>query len=78
MQQQQQEIEEAIKQAEEQKLNQLAMDCGIDFREVDLLLQPIVDSCTKDSISNGKAWIVSHGSLINYQEFICRFLLRKY
>ncbi|XP_039296295.1 calcium homeostasis endoplasmic reticulum protein [Nilaparvata lugens] len=55
MQQQQTAIEDTIEQTRKDKLLAEANDCNIQFNEFDAVLQPIIDSCTKDSISNGKA-----------------------
>jgi len=56
---QQTQAEEAIRQAQEEKLCVMAEEVGIDCTELNALLQPIINSCTKDAISQGKAWILS-------------------
>jgi calcium homeostasis endoplasmic reticulum protein len=58
-QQQQTQAEEAIRQAQEEKLCIMAEDIGLDCTELNALLQPIISSCTKDAISQGKAWIIN-------------------
>ncbi|XP_065336017.1 calcium homeostasis endoplasmic reticulum protein [Cloeon dipterum] len=57
-QQQQTQAEEAIRQAQEEKLLVMASEEGIICTELNALLQPIINSCTKDAISQGKGWIL--------------------
>lgn len=67
-QQQQSQAEEAIRQAQEEKLCVMAEEVGIDCTELNNLLHPIISSCTKDAISQGKAWILGKSqsnSMIN-------------
>lgn len=47
-------IDEAMAAAQTTQLDQLASEQGIVLREFDGVLQPIIESCTKDSISAGK------------------------
>lgn len=46
-------IEEAISKAETEHIKQCAQENEISLTELDEILQPIIDSCTKDSIANG-------------------------
>ncbi|CAG0898481.1 unnamed protein product [Darwinula stevensoni] len=41
------------------------------------ILQPIINSCTKDSISRGKAWILSHATTSSFCELAPRYLINK-
>ena len=50
---------EAIRKAKWEHLELLASDTGIDLEEMETVLQPIIESCTKESISGGKVWIFS-------------------
>ena len=50
---------EAIRKAKWEHLELLASDTGIDLEEMEVVLQPIIESCTKESISGGKVWIFS-------------------
>uniref|UniRef100_UPI00358F7615 calcium homeostasis endoplasmic reticulum protein n=1 Tax=Myxine glutinosa TaxID=7769 RepID=UPI00358F7615 len=52
-------IEAALLAAQEQRLQDHASEVQVDLEEFDTVLQPIIDSCTKDAISNGKTWIFS-------------------
>ena len=49
--------EEAIRKAKWEHLELLAADTGMDLEEIETVIQPIIESCTKDSISGGKGWI---------------------
>jgi calcium homeostasis endoplasmic reticulum protein len=79
-QQQQSQAEEAIRQAQEEKLCVMAEEVGIDCTELNNLLHPIISSCTKDAISQGKAWILGKSqsnSMIN-PVIALQLLLRYY
>lgn len=54
MKQQTKQIDEAIVGAQNEALQCQADENEIDLEEFDSILQPIIDSCTKDSISAGK------------------------
>lgn len=54
MKQQTKQIEDAIVSAQNETLQAQADENGVDLTEFDGILQPIIDSCTKDSISAGK------------------------
>ncbi len=53
---------EAVARAKESHLNLLAQRAGIDLEEMDTVIQPIIEACTKDSISSGKSWIFAHSA----------------
>ncbi|GAB6028889.1 hypothetical protein CHUAL_004689 [Chamberlinius hualienensis] len=77
MQQQQMQIDEEIHQAEESKLQTLATECGIDLSEADKVMQPIIDTCTKDSISAGKSWIFNNSNTSAAAQVIGRYLVKR-
>lgn len=77
LQQQQIQIEETIAKAQENDLKKDAVDCGIDFGEFDNVLQPIIDTCTKDAISAGKSWIIQRATAPTPNSVIAHYLLRK-
>lgn len=54
MQQQQKQIEEAVEKVQWETVLKQAEDNGLRLTDFDTILQPIIDSCTKDSISAGK------------------------
>lgn len=60
VQQQKKQTEETVKLQHEKEVLEKAIGCGINLAELETLLQPIVESCTKESISQGKAWILHH------------------
>ena len=51
--------EEAIRKAKWEHLELLAADTGMDLEEMETVIYPITESCTKESISVGKVWIFS-------------------
>lgn len=56
MQQQQKQIDEAIEKAQNETVLKQAEENNIRLPDFDAILQPIIDSCTKDSISAGKKY----------------------
>ncbi|KAH7970233.1 hypothetical protein HPB49_001573 [Dermacentor silvarum] len=56
LQQQQVQLDEAIRKAQDDKLMAQAKSCDIEIAELDKILQPIIESCTKDAISLLKLW----------------------
>lgn len=53
IQQQQAKINELVSKAQVEKIQMMAEDNHISLSELDNILQPIIDTCTKDSISSG-------------------------
>ncbi|KZS12402.1 calcium homeostasis endoplasmic reticulum protein [Daphnia magna] len=60
VQQQKKQTEETVKLQHEKEVMEKALACGMNLAEFELLLLPIMESCTKESISQGKAWILHH------------------
>lgn len=58
VQQQKKQAEETVKLQHEKEVMEKALECGINLAELELLLQPIMEACTKESVSQGKAWIL--------------------
>lgn len=56
-QQQRQQVEGAVHAAQGTRLERISKEAGLPLVGLDTLLQPILDTCTKDSISAGKSWI---------------------
>lgn len=54
LQQQQKQIDEAIEMSQTENVIKQAEEHGLRLSDFDAILQPIIDSCTKDSISAGK------------------------
>ncbi|XP_069703277.1 calcium homeostasis endoplasmic reticulum protein isoform X1 [Periplaneta americana] len=77
MQQQQGQIEDALRKAQQDSLQQAADEAGISFTELDSVLQPIIDSCTKDSISSGKGWILQRSTSTKADQVLAQYLLKK-
>ncbi|GFX38236.1 calcium homeostasis endoplasmic reticulum protein [Trichonephila clavipes] len=75
--QQQVQVDEVIRKAQDEKLLKLSKENDLDLKELDSILQPIIDSCTKDSISNGKGWIFAHATNYARSEVIILYILKK-
>ncbi|KMQ96900.1 calcium homeostasis endoplasmic reticulum protein [Lasius niger] len=77
MAQQQGRVEDAVRQAQEQALQNSAQNTNTDLAAFDTVLQPIIDSCTKDSISAGKAWILQNSLTPQSNQVVADHLLKK-
>ncbi|KAK9878642.1 hypothetical protein WA026_023092 [Henosepilachna vigintioctopunctata] len=62
LQQQQAQVEINVSKSENEALQIEAENCEIFLEDIYNILQPIIDNCTKDSISNGKSWILQHAT----------------
>ena len=78
MAQQQGRVEDAVRQAQETNLQNSAQSTNTDLNAFDAVLQPIIDSCTKDSISAGKAWILQNSISAQSNQVVADHLLKKY
>lgn len=76
MQNQQAQIEEAVRKSQAESLSKRAAEHNVNLQDFDSILQPIIDSCTKDSISSGKAWILNKNNPEAHQ-IISQYLLSK-
>ncbi|CAJ1060157.1 calcium homeostasis endoplasmic reticulum protein isoform X2 [Xyrichtys novacula] len=56
----QEQVTAAIALAMEQQTQKLLLETQLDITEFDNLLQPIIDTCTKDAISAGKNWMFNN------------------
>ncbi|GAB1610650.1 calcium homeostasis endoplasmic reticulum protein-like isoform X2, partial [Argonauta hians] len=77
IQQQQMQIEDAILKCRMKMVEKLAEDCDIDLDELDKTVQPIIESCTKDAILNGKSWIFTHCYTEDHCKLIAQYLLNR-
>ncbi|KAK0073525.1 hypothetical protein PV326_013316 [Microctonus aethiopoides] len=77
MAQQQGRVEDAVRIAQENALQNNAQTTNTDISGFDAVLQPIIDSCTKDSISAGKAWILQNSITLQSNQVIAEHLLKK-
>lgn len=62
MQQQQGQVEATILKSQVAELQCEIETSKLHVDQFYAILQPIVDNCTKDSISNGKSWILQHAA----------------
>lgn len=77
LQQQQVTVEAAVAKCESVDMQQAAEQCGVVLSDLNAILQPIIDSCTKDSISNGKSWFLQHATTKQKSSCIVQCLLYK-
>ncbi|KAF7703049.1 calcium homeostasis endoplasmic reticulum protein isoform X1 [Silurus meridionalis] len=56
----QEQVNAAVVLAMEQQMQKLLVETQQDMAEFDSLLQPIIDTCTKDAISAGKNWMFNN------------------
>ncbi|XP_012252798.2 calcium homeostasis endoplasmic reticulum protein isoform X2 [Athalia rosae] len=77
MAQQQGRVEDAVRQAQETSLLNNAQLTNTDLAAFDSVLQPIIESCTKDSISAGKAWILQNSITAQSNQVVAEHLLKK-
>ena len=54
-------VDEAIMKARKLRLEELSRSSNISLSHFESLLQPIMETCTKDSISSGKQWMFQKG-----------------
>ncbi|VDI67775.1 calcium homeostasis endoplasmic reticulum protein [Mytilus galloprovincialis] len=77
MQQQQVQIDEGIEKVQEDELQELSEKCEIPLEDVGSAVQPIIDSCTKDAIQNGKVWIFQRCITDEHCQLMSRYLLNR-
>ena len=70
-------VQDAVAKARESQLEEQSRSCNVKLSELENLLQPIIETCTKDSISSGKSWIFQHGTNFNSNQVICDYLALK-
>ncbi|KAG8454867.1 hypothetical protein GDO86_001187 [Hymenochirus boettgeri] len=70
----QEQITAAIAHAVEQQMQKLREETQLDVNEFDNLLQPIIDTCTKDAISAGKNWMFSNAKSPQHCELMAGHL----
>ena len=79
MQQQKQVTEDVVRQQQEKEAVQRALECGLNPPDMEAVLQPIIESGTKESISQGKAYILQqvHQQPHTAPETLAQYLLYK-
>lgn len=77
MQQQQKTIEEMLPNTQKEYLLKSAKEEEIDLAAFDQVLQPIIESCTKDHISAGKNWILQYSTGMKRAKIVLQYLLQK-
>ena len=66
-----------IRKSRFEHLELLSHDTGIGLEEIDSMLQPIVDSCTKETIGSGKVWIFQACSTHDKNRLLSHYLAYK-
>ncbi|MEE6487833.1 hypothetical protein FKM82_015058 [Ascaphus truei] len=66
----QEEVTAVVTHAMEQQVQKLRDETQLDMNEFDNLLQPIIDTCTKDAISAGKNWMFSNAKTPQHCELM--------
>lgn len=78
IQQQQIQIEEAIVKSRNEQLEKLAAECDVNMEDLNGTVQPIIDSCTKDAILNGKSWIFQHCTITEkHCDLVAKYLQKR-
>ncbi|XP_033937438.1 calcium homeostasis endoplasmic reticulum protein isoform X2 [Pseudochaenichthys georgianus] len=70
----QEQVTAAIALAMEQQTQKLLLETQLDITEFDNLLQPIIDTCTKDAISGGKNWMFNNAKTPQHCELMTSHL----
>ncbi|PIO27548.1 hypothetical protein AB205_0143880, partial [Aquarana catesbeiana] len=70
----QEQITAAVAHAIEQQMQKQREETHLDMTEFDNLLQPIIDTCTKDAISAGKNWMFSNAKSPQHCELMAGHL----
>uniref|UniRef100_H2T131 Calcium homeostasis endoplasmic reticulum protein n=1 Tax=Takifugu rubripes TaxID=31033 RepID=H2T131_TAKRU len=70
----QEQVAAAVALAMEQQIQKLLVETQLDITELDNLLQPIIDTCTKDAISAGKTWMFNNAKTPQHCELMTSHL----
>uniref|UniRef100_A0A8C0GQW9 Calcium homeostasis endoplasmic reticulum protein n=1 Tax=Chelonoidis abingdonii TaxID=106734 RepID=A0A8C0GQW9_CHEAB len=70
----QEQVTSAVALAVEQQMQKVLEETQLDMNEFDNLLQPIIDTCTKDAISAGKNWMFSNAKSPQHCELMAGHL----
>lgn len=65
---------EAVRKAKWEHLELLSGDTGISLDELESVLAPIIESCTKETIGTGKGWIFSKATSHDKNQMIAHYL----
>ncbi|XP_026483006.1 calcium homeostasis endoplasmic reticulum protein-like [Ctenocephalides felis] len=75
--QQQTQISTMASQLESNRIKADLEKCDIEVADIDKVLKPIIDSCTKDNISSAKNWILQNATTNAHAAAISQYLLEK-
>ncbi|UXI18338.1 COP9 signalosome complex subunit 12 [Sarcoptes scabiei] len=72
-----QSIENLLTKLLDDELKRMCEDYSINLNEFDKILQPIIESCRKESIANGKIWIFNNCKQQEHYDAVGKHLLKK-
>ncbi|XP_075590899.1 SR-related CTD associated factor 6 isoform X2 [Dermatophagoides farinae] len=70
-------INEMITKQLDDELKRMCEDFNINLNEFDKILQPIIKSCRKESVANGKIWIFNHCNTAEQYDAVAKHLLKR-
>jgi len=70
-------VDDVIYELDEKDSLQRAGEAGINLNQLEHLLQPVIDSCTKDSIASCKQWILNNSISPFHSSIICKLILNR-
>ena len=69
--------ESTIRAARYEHLELLSHDTDISLSDIEDMVQPIIDSCTKETIGTGKVWIFQYATTHDRNRLLARYLAYK-
>lgn len=65
---------QTIRNSRKEHLELLSHDTAVSLGEIDNVIQPIIDSCTKETIGSGKAWIFQNSATHDKNRLLAHYL----
>ena len=70
----QQMTEDTIRKSRQEHLESLAQESGMSLKELEATVQPIIESCTKETIGSGKVWIFQNATSHDRNRLLAHYL----
>lgn len=70
-------IDEMINKALDDEVKRMCEDYSINLNEFDRTLTPIIETCRKESIANGKSWIFNNCTTQEHYDAVAKHLLKR-
>lgn len=70
----QQMTEDTIRKSRQEHLESLAQESGMSLKELEATVQPIIESCTKETIGSGKVWIFQNANSHDRNRLLAHYL----